>query len=92
MVQIKNKMDQLFSDPDQAIPGPANQDFDAICKKYGISGREPEVIRWLMSGLLHKEIAAQMNLSLRGVQYYVAKIYKKCSVHNKFDLFHIFQD
>jgi DNA-binding LacI/PurR family transcriptional regulator/signal transduction histidine kinase/DNA-binding NarL/FixJ family response regulator len=88
---IKNRIDRVFSGIEQSITGHKKQGFNSICKKYGVSGREPEIIRLLLSGLLHKEIAAQLNISLRTVEYHISKIYKKCGVSNKYDLFTKFQ-
>jgi DNA-binding LacI/PurR family transcriptional regulator/signal transduction histidine kinase/DNA-binding NarL/FixJ family response regulator len=89
---IKSKIDGIFPGMEQHITGTTKQGFDSICKKYGVRGREPEIIRLLLSGLLHKEIAAQLNISLRTVEYHISKIYKKCGVNNKYDLFTKFQD
>ena len=84
---IKNKIEGLFSGLEQGIASPTKQSFDTICKKYSLSGREPEIIRLLLSGLIHKEIAARLNISLRAVEYHISKIFKKCGVSNKYDLF-----
>jgi DNA-binding CsgD family transcriptional regulator len=46
----------------------------------------------IMRGLLHKEIADYLNISLRGVEYHIGKIYKKCRVANKYELIALFQD
>jgi DNA-binding NarL/FixJ family response regulator/anti-sigma regulatory factor (Ser/Thr protein kinase) len=88
---IKNKIDGLFSGMQQSILGPSKQGFNALCKKYGIRGREPDIIKLLLRGLLHKEIAAQLNVSQRTVEYHISKIYKKCGVNNKYELITKFQ-
>ena len=65
--------------------------FHALCEKYTINKREQKIIRMMMNGLLHKEIASRMNLSTRSVDYHLSKIYKKCNVTNKYNLLKIFQ-
>lgn len=60
-------------------------------EQYGIIGREQDIIRMLLSGLVHKEIASRLNLSPRAVEYHITRIYKKCAVGNKYDLLSKFQ-
>ena len=83
---LKNRMQGVFSDAEQNIEYPQNPGFDAICEKYGISERDMEIIRSLLKGLLYKEIAANLKISLRTVEYSISRIYKKCGVTNKSEL------
>ncbi len=87
IVHIKNRIDGLFSGIGENITGSTKQGFDSFCEKYGVNGREPEIIRLLLKGLVQKEIAAKLNISLRSVGYQLSKIFKKCGVSNKYDLF-----
>jgi len=91
IVHIKKGIERAFFGLEQNISGPTKQSFDSLCTKYGINGREPEIIQLLMSGLMHKEIAARLNISLRGIEYHIVKIYKKCGVSNKYELFNKLQ-
>jgi signal transduction histidine kinase/DNA-binding NarL/FixJ family response regulator len=59
---------------------------------YGISKREMEVIRLIKEGFLYKEIAAELDISLNTVETYRKRIFKKCNVQNKIELFRIFSE
>ncbi|MBN2738864.1 MAG: substrate-binding domain-containing protein [Spirochaetales bacterium] len=88
---IKNKIENLFYKLSD-VPGESSSStFDTICREFSVIGREKEILRFLLTGLLHKQIAAQLNISLRTVEYNIAKIYKKCNVSNKYELFTLFQ-
>jgi signal transduction histidine kinase/DNA-binding NarL/FixJ family response regulator len=58
--------------------------------EYGISKREMEVIRLIKEGFLYKEIAAELDISPNTVETYRKRIFKKCNVQNKIELFRIF--
>ncbi|MBN2442607.1 MAG: substrate-binding domain-containing protein [Spirochaetales bacterium] len=87
MKYYKNRLQGVIYDIEQNLADPRNPGFENNCKKYGIRGRETEIIKLLMDGLLYKEIAAKLNISLRTVEYSISKIYKKCDVSNKSGLF-----
>jgi signal transduction histidine kinase/DNA-binding NarL/FixJ family response regulator len=58
-------------------------------KKNKLSSQEIKVISMLNEGLLYKEIACKMNISIGTVQTYIKRIYKKLSIHCVQDLLHI---
>ncbi len=89
--RMRNKIDGLFSGSDRNALLSVKSGFERTCEKYGIVGREREIIRMLMAGLVNKEIASFMSVSQRAVEYHITKIYKKCGVNNKFDLLNKFQ-
>ena len=89
--RFRNRMDKVFTGSNLNISGPDTSSFNYICDKYGIIGREQDIVRMLIKGLVHKEIASCMHLSQRAVEYHITKIYKKCGVNNKFTLLEIFQ-
>ena len=47
---------------------------------------EREIVRLAVLGLTNKEIAFRVHLSLQGVKWNLAKIYKKSGVKNKVQL------
>jgi DNA-binding NarL/FixJ family response regulator len=49
---------------------------------YGLTGREREVLGWMVEGLIQKEIAAKLNVSDSTVNTHVQHIYEKLQVHN----------
>lgn len=81
----------VFADFDKSIASSTKPGFEALCMKYGIVGRERDIIRLLIGGLLHKGIAFRLNISLRAVEYHITKIYKKCGVNSKYNLLEKFR-
>jgi len=59
---------------------------EKIMNNKNISDREKEVINLLVKGLQHKEIASQLNISVKTVENHISKIYKKFNVENKVEL------
>jgi len=51
-----------------------------------LSPREQEVLRYVARGLTKREIADQMNLSIKTVEGHTDHLMKKLSIHNKVDL------
>jgi len=49
-------------------------------RSFGISGREREVLRLLAEGMVHKQVADQLGISLETVRTYVRRIYEKLQV------------
>jgi two-component system, sensor histidine kinase ChiS len=62
-------------------------DLNRLYAKYGISRKEIEVISLLKLGLLHKEIAARLCISIYTVRTHIARIYKKLNVNSPLELF-----
>ena len=52
-------------------------------KVESLSSREKSVLDNLVKGMLYKEIATEMNLSLNTVCEYIRRIYKKLQVHSR---------
>lgn len=55
-------------------------DAPAPARNLGISGREREVLRLLAEGMVHKQVADQLGISLETVRTYVRRIYEKLQV------------
>jgi DNA-binding LacI/PurR family transcriptional regulator/signal transduction histidine kinase/DNA-binding NarL/FixJ family response regulator len=84
--RIRNRIDGLLTDPDNTTTGFLKSRVERLCEDNGIVGQDREIIRMLADGLMNKEIAANMNVSLRSVEYHITKIYQKIGVTNKYDL------
>jgi len=50
---------------------------------YGLSARETEVLQCVVEGLLKKEIAARLQLSVHTVDAYLRRIYEKLHVNSR---------
>lgn len=64
----------------------SNQEGEVKKNKEGLSEREREVIKYIASGLLNKEIADKLNVSLRTVEAHKSNILKKLNLTTKADL------
>lgn len=49
----------------------------------GLSKRENEILQWLSKGLLYKEIADQLGISIGTVRQHIHNIYEKLHVQNR---------
>jgi DNA-binding NarL/FixJ family response regulator len=50
---------------------------------YDLSDREKEILRRLSEGLMYKEVAHQLFISIDTVRTHVRKIYEKLEVHSR---------
>lgn len=48
-----------------------------------LSGKELSILKYIVDGLLYKEIAANMNLSIDSIKKYASSIYAKMHVHTR---------
>ncbi|MBN1697227.1 MAG: substrate-binding domain-containing protein [Spirochaetales bacterium] len=90
--RIRYSIDGLLSGSGTDAAEPVKSGFELHCEKFGIVGREKEIIRMIMGGLVNKEIASCMHVSQRTVEYHITKIYKKCGVNNKYNLLKKFRE
>ena len=56
-----------------------------------LTGREKQVLILLKKGLLYKEIALELNISIKTVEYHVSKLLRKFEVGDRFDLTSLIQ-
>jgi len=54
-----------------------------ISKKYGITGREIEVLQRLKSGGTSREIASMLDISERTVKFHIRNIMRKLKAENR---------
>jgi signal transduction histidine kinase/DNA-binding NarL/FixJ family response regulator len=91
---ILNEMGiDLYKHLNKPLSREFRSEYDVLSKlksEYSISRREMEVIRLIKEGHLYKEIASELDISLSTVQTYRHRIFKKCKVNNKIELFKIF--
>ena len=52
-------------------------------KEFGITPREEDVLKLLAKGLLYKEVADQLGISVKTMKKHIYNIYEKMHVHSK---------
>jgi DNA-binding NarL/FixJ family response regulator len=62
---------------------PRRSGAHAITDGPALSEREQQVLDWLVKGLLYKQIAGEMGISLGTVRTYTQRIYEKLHVHTR---------
>jgi DNA-binding NarL/FixJ family response regulator len=55
-------------------------------EKYGLTPREMEVIKAVVSGSTNKEIAGQLSISEQTVKHHITSIFDKLGVYNRLEL------
>lgn len=70
------------------LPTPLDADSlsDTILSKYGITGREQEIILMVMQGKSNADIAGELFISLATVKTHLHNIYQKMDVNSRYDL------
>lgn len=69
-------------EPEEPIP----ESNDEVCKSYGISDREKELIPLLIKGKSNKEISEILFISTNTVKTHIRNIYRKAGVTNRLQL------
>lgn len=54
-----------------------------VKKEYGITTREEEILALLSKGLLYKEVADALSISVKTIKKHIYNIYEKMHVHSK---------
>ncbi len=60
--------------------------FEKNCRKYNISKREKEIIKFLLEGKLNKEISWELKISNNTIRNHINNIYQKCNVQTRVEL------
>lgn len=55
-------------------------------KNFGLTAREMEVVKAIVSGFSNKEIAAQLSISEQTVKHHITNIFDKLGVYNRLEL------
>lgn len=58
---------------------------NAPLRDYDLSDREKEILQYLSEGLMYKEVANRLFISIDTVRTHVRKIYEKLEVHSRTD-------
>jgi DNA-binding NarL/FixJ family response regulator len=68
----------------------ANQNpfFDAFREKYRLSRRETQILKMISDGLINKDIAENLSLSIQTVETHRKNINQKLQINSIMDLVH----
>lgn len=66
-----------------------NQSAVSMIHKFGLTERQMDIIRIVLSGCSNKEIAAKLGIAERTVENHLFNIYNKIGVTNRIELFNI---
>ncbi|MBN2535725.1 MAG: AAA family ATPase [Spirochaetales bacterium] len=91
IINIRKGIDGLFSMIESGKNPATEKSFEHLCMKYGISALEKKIIRLLLEGFINKEIAYQLHLSKRAVEYHITSIFQKAGVSRRHDLLTLFR-
>ena len=88
---ITSALIRILSDetvfPDEIPEKPFTQDHSELISKYELlTNRERDILAMLLDGLLNKEIAVKLGLSIRTVEAHRASIMKKLNAKNTISL------
>lgn len=61
-------------------------DYDANCKRFGLTGREVEIVNLLITGQPYKIIGDTLHISVNTVAKHISHIFQKVNVTNKVEL------
>ena len=64
--------------------------FDRYSARHDLSGREREILRFLLNEKTNQEIAEELSISEGTVKYHVHNLLQKTSCHNRVELLHAF--
>ncbi len=88
--RILDKINGLLSGSRVTAGESADSNFERLCEKYRIDGREREILVMIFKRMVNKEIASVMGISQRAAEYHITRIFRKCGVQNKQGLLDIF--
>jgi DNA-binding NarL/FixJ family response regulator len=61
--------------------------LDEIGERFGLSGREMEILALIQRGRLNREIADELHISTDTVKKHLYNVFRKTGVHNRIQLF-----
>ncbi len=71
---------------DQEFSKQENGDSLRYTANLILTGREKQVLRLLVDGLLYKQIASKLDISVKTVGFHTSKILRKLQVKDRFEL------
>lgn len=65
---------------------------DTFIEAFAITGRESEIVEYIVKGYNHQDIAGYLNISKRTVEKHSYNVYKKCEINNRVELMNLIRD
>jgi DNA-binding CsgD family transcriptional regulator len=65
------------------------ENLNKLSQEYNISGRETEIIHWIVQGYNNPEIGAKLFISPNTVKNHIYSIYKKLGVKSRYELINV---
>lgn len=66
-----------------SVQSPAKESLATPYNSYGLTKRELQVLRYMVQGLIKKEIAEQMSISYHTVNNHEVNIFRKLKIHTR---------
>ncbi|HEX8847504.1 MAG TPA: response regulator transcription factor [Pyrinomonadaceae bacterium] len=79
----------IYLDPtlmSKVVGSSRRQTLDGVLKSHDLSERETEVLRLIALGYSNKEIASHLNISVKTVETYKARLMEKLDLHSRVDI------
>ena len=77
---------QGVADLDETLKQHRSAEKKSSPQKYGLTPREIEVMKTVISGCSNKEIATQLSISEQTVKHHITSIFDKLGVYNRLEL------
>ncbi|MDC7226794.1 MAG: LuxR C-terminal-related transcriptional regulator [Spirochaetales bacterium] len=83
---VKNEIDEYIG---AVCVATKEQTLEGFQERFGITPRETDVLYLSVAGFTNKEIARELNISIRTVEHHHENIYNKLGINNKLELHNI---
>lgn len=90
--KLKEKIVNILTATDNTKHNNEYFQFEKKCAEVKLSRREKDVLTLLLKGLLNKEIALKLSISVRAVEFHITNLYKKLNVKDRYELFALFKN
>lgn len=88
IISVVNGNRFLLPEHANAIKHASKSEYDGLCKQYGLSSKQVEILKTMMKGSTNKEIAKHFCLSESAVKYHVGILFQSFNVKNRVECLH----
>ncbi|MBN2051151.1 MAG: hypothetical protein JW760_11935 [Spirochaetales bacterium] len=65
--------------------------LDSLCRSFGLTGEERDIVAAIAEGKANKEIAFERNTTLSVIKHKIYQLYKKCGINSRWELLALLQ-